>query len=361
MGVDFLVEDAFSERLQLEIHRTERSRRPVVLVLIGALDEALSLGDEQCRRLLCALVGSTRLTDIRGWYRNGRSLGIIFTELGNGEINSIAELLEAKVSATVALNLTEQQASKLHLTSYIFPEDSSNKGEPSTMERLFDVDLVGCRQRTRASSMLKRAVDIVGSLSALAVASPVLLLIAIVTKLTSEGPILFRQARVGQNGREFTFLKFRSMYAANDPAIHQEYVKKLIQGNAEKAPEQDGDKAVFKLTNDPRITPFGRFLRRTSLDEFPQFLNVLRGDMSLVGPRPPIPYEVKMYDLWHRRRLFSVKPGITGLWQVTARSRTTFDEMVRLDLRYAKSSSFWLDLRILLKTPRAVLTGNGAH
>jgi lipopolysaccharide/colanic/teichoic acid biosynthesis glycosyltransferase len=117
---------------------------------------------------------------------------------------------------------------------------------------------------------------------------------------------------------------------------------------------------VFKLTNDPRITPIGGLLRRTSLDELPQFWNVLRGDMSLVGPRPPLDYEVQKYAPWHRRRVLEAKPGITGLWQVTGRSSTTFDEMVRLDLRYARKASIWTDIKILLATPRAVIMGRGA-
>ena len=118
---------------------------------------------------------------------------------------------------------------------------------------------------------------------------------------------------------------------------------------------------VYKLTNDPRVTAVGRFLRKTSLDEFPQFWNVLRGEMSLVGPRPPVAYEFEMYDYWHRRRVLELKPGVTGLWQVNGRSRTCFDDMVRLDLRYSQTWSLWLDLKILLATPLAVVAGNGAH
>jgi lipopolysaccharide/colanic/teichoic acid biosynthesis glycosyltransferase len=150
------------------------------------------------------------------------------------------------------------------------------------------------------------------------------------------------------------------MYVNNNHAIHREYVKSLIVGSA--LPQQTAKEghATYKLTNDPRVTAVGKILRKTSLDELPQFLNVLKGDMSLVGPRPPIPYEVENYDIWHRRRLLAVKPGITGLWQVKGRSRTTFDEMVRLDLQYAKSWSVWLDLKILLQTPRAVVQGTGA-
>jgi lipopolysaccharide/colanic/teichoic acid biosynthesis glycosyltransferase len=210
------------------------------------------------------------------------------------------------------------------------------------------------------SHLIKRCVDIAGSLTAILFAAPVFLTIAAVIKLTSKGPILFRQKRVGQYGRTFTFLKFRSMYLNNDPAIHEDYVKRLIAGSVDSN-AGPGGRSVYKLTNDPRITPVGRFLRKTSLDELPQFFNVLSGGMSLVGPRPPIPYEVECYDIWHKRRLLAVKPGITGLWQVTGRSRNTFDEMVRLDLRYAKSRSLWLDLKILLQTPRAVVLGDGAY
>jgi lipopolysaccharide/colanic/teichoic acid biosynthesis glycosyltransferase len=147
------------------------------------------------------------------------------------------------------------------------------------------------------------------------------------------------------------------MYTNSDHNRHKDYIKKFISEG-----EDNGNvPGVFKLSNDPRITPIGNFLRKTSLDELPQFINVLMGDMSLVGPRPPIPYECELYDIWHRRRLLSVKPGITGLWQVTGRSSTTFDEMVRLDLKYINEWSLLLDIKLLLKTPWVILTGKGAY
>jgi lipopolysaccharide/colanic/teichoic acid biosynthesis glycosyltransferase len=149
-------------------------------------------------------------------------------------------------------------------------------------------------------------------------------------------------------------LKFRSMHMDNDPGIHEEYVRKLI---ANEVMDSGG---AYKIKDDPRVTPIGRFIRRTSLDELPQFVNVLTGEMSLVGPRPPISYEFETYALWHRRRVLEVKPGITGIWQVHGRSRTTFDEMVRMDLLYIRNQSIWLDLKILLKTPLAVISGAGA-
>src|SRR3984885_1274935 len=149
------------------------------------------------------------------------------------------------------------------------------------------------------------------------------------------------------------------MFVNNDSAVHKEFVTRLIASAPGEEKQSEGGEVVFKLTSDPRVTRVGKFLRRTSLDELPQFLNVLKGEMSLVGPRPPIPYELAAYQTWHRRRLLEVKPGITGLWQVTGRSRVNFDEMVRLDLRYAMSWSPWLDVKILARTPGAVI--KGAH
>lgn len=207
-------------------------------------------------------------------------------------------------------------------------------------------------------SRLKRGLDLMGSACLLAVTAPVLLLIAAVLKLTSPGPILFRQTRVGEHGKPFTMLKFRTMRVDADPSLHQAYVTRFIRTGAQV--HASGRRVLTKLTDDPRITPAGRLLRRTSLDELPQFWNVLRGDMSLVGPRPPLPYEVQAYQPWHWRRVLEAKPGLTGLWQVVGRSRTTFDEMVRLDIAYARQSSLWTDIRILLATPRAVISGKGA-
>jgi lipopolysaccharide/colanic/teichoic acid biosynthesis glycosyltransferase len=209
--------------------------------------------------------------------------------------------------------------------------------------------------------------------------SPFFLVIPLVIKRSSKGPVFFRQERVGQYGRTFTFLKFRTMYTGSDPRIHQEYIKKLIGeqkayeggngngGNGSKGNNgkngngKEKEQTCFKIKDDPRITPVGRFLRKTSLDELPQFINVLKGDMSLVGPRPPIPYELENYDIWHRRRVLEVKPGITGLWQVYGRSRTSFDDMVRLDLKYVREWSLALDMKIILQTPVVVLTGKGGY
>jgi exopolysaccharide biosynthesis polyprenyl glycosylphosphotransferase len=220
-------------------------------------------------------------------------------------------------------------------------------------------DLVNRHKAQSVAHVVKRLMDVVGSAAALLILSPVFFLVALLVKLSSKGPVFFKQERLGQFGKPFTFLKFRSMYANNDRKIHQEFIKRVIKGEHDGKTEGGGSKSVYKMTNDPRITRIGRFLRRTSLDELPQFINVLRGDMSLVGPRPPIAYECEVYDIWHRRRVLEVRPGITGLWQVKGRSRIRFDDMVRLDLQYARTWSLWLDIRILWQTPRA-LFGNDA-
>jgi lipopolysaccharide/colanic/teichoic acid biosynthesis glycosyltransferase len=183
---------------------------------------------------------------------------------------------------------------------------------------------------------------------------------AIAVAASSPGPIIFKQKRVGRHGKPFVFYKFRSMQHNNDDRIHQEFVTSLIKGEHEQVDQGDGVKPLYKLKADPRITPVGRVIRKTSLDELPQLFNVLKGDMSLVGPRPPLPYEVEKYQSWHLRRILEARPGITGLWQVEGRSKTTFDEMVRLDLRYTRLCSLALDLKLLALTVRAVVKDEGA-
>jgi exopolysaccharide biosynthesis polyprenyl glycosylphosphotransferase len=261
--------------------------------------------------------------------------------------------LNSAVRRKVARSLSPDQASGCSIRCEIYPA----RDETATPAVL---DVARHRQPAGQGAALaaKRTLDIAGSTALLVALGPVFLCVAAAVKLTSKGPVFFRQERVGEAGQPFTMFKFRTMQLNADHRIHQEYVEKFIQSN--EAATSGGD-AVFKLVNDPRVTRVGDFLRRSSLDELPQFWNVLRGDMSLVGPRPPLPYEVARYKQWHRRRLLEAKPGITGLWQVTGRSRTTFDEMVRLDLRYARNNSVWTDLNILLATPKAVLSGKGAR
>jgi lipopolysaccharide/colanic/teichoic acid biosynthesis glycosyltransferase len=282
----------------------------------------------------------------------------MFTEIVLDNKSVLSTIL-SRIGAVVRNGLDTDQFSRVTFTFHVFPDDwdAEDTGRPSN-PTLYP-DLEKRQTSNRLNLATKRLIDVLGSLLLLALLSPALLIIAAAVKLTSRGPVLFRQKRIGEHGTPFTFLKFRSMFMNNNASEHQEYVRQLIAGQAQKK-TASGGAAVFKLTNDPRITPVGRFLRRSSLDELPQLINVLRGEMSLVGPRPPVPYEVEAYALWHRRRLLEAKPGITGLWQVHGRSRVAFDDMVRLDLRYARDCSPLLDLKILLQTPKAVMSGDGA-
>ncbi len=208
--------------------------------------------------------------------------------------------------------------------------------------------------------VVKRAMDVFGSLLAIALFSPVMLVTAVLVAATSPGPVIFRQIRLGKGCVPFTFYKFRSMSVNADDSIHREYVANLIDGNHYAVNQGDTGNPYYKIKSDPRVTRIGRIIRATSIDELPQLFNVLKGDMSLVGPRPPLPYEAEKYQSWHLRRVLEIRPGITGLWQVEGRSKTSFDEMVRLDLRYIKNCSPLLDLKILLRTVAVVLRRDGA-
>ena len=210
---------------------------------------------------------------------------------------------------------------------------------------------------SNVARVLKRTFDLLVSALAILLLLPLWLLIALLIKLDSKGPVFYTQERVGMDGRLFLLYKFRTMTAGADPQLHREYQKAFIAGRAE-ANLGDDSKPTYKLLTDPRITRIGKFLRRTSLDEVPQLFNVLSGDMSVVGPRPPIPYEVEAYELWHRKRL-DMKPGVTGLWQVSGRNRLPFEEMVRLDLFYIENWSLLLDLKIILRTGFVMLGREG--
>ncbi len=218
------------------------------------------------------------------------------------------------------------------------------QGRPEDLE----CDLPACGR------CCKRAVDLVLAITLAALAAPVLVLSMAAVRITSPGPAIFRQVRLGAGGRPFTLWKLRTMVDGNDESIHQAYVRALILGKAEPL---DG---AFKLAGDPRVTRIGRILRRFSIDELPQLWNVLTGKMSLIGPRPPLPREAALYDSRTARRL-RMKPGLTGLWQVNGRCRLSFEEMVNYDLQYEESWSLWLDLKILLRTPKAILSQCGAR
>ena len=333
----FCSQEVFSTLLSLERKRCERSGNKFGLALleVSYLSNTTPLRETFCSQL--------RETDIVGWYQKSAVIGIIFTSLNGTTISDIRTKLQAKIDNAMRTVLSPEDLDKVLVTLFIFPEDVDEELYPE----------LGKNTRKATYRVIKRVIDIGFSFVMLVLLAPVFLLIAILIKYSSPGPVLFKQKRLGMMGRQFDFLKFRTMYTGNDPAIHQQYVKKLIEGR------QDPSKP-YKIQNDPRVTPLGRFLRKMSLDELPQFINVLKGEMSLVGPRPPIPYELEDYRCWHKRRVLEARPGLTGLWQVHGRSRTTFDEMVRLDIRYITEQSLWLDIKIILLTPRAIFTASGA-
>jgi lipopolysaccharide/colanic/teichoic acid biosynthesis glycosyltransferase len=364
-GHTFLGEDAFRSILRLERKRTERSGKPFVLMLLNV--EEITGSDSKEALLFEAassLFTAAREVDMKGWYERDGIMGIIFAEI-NGVHEKVSSKIFAKVYHALCRHLGVEMANGVKISMHVFPEPgegSVNKNGGSFDPNLYP-DLSPGQSSRKFPLFFKRLLDVVSSLLAIVILSPLLAVIAALIKLTSGGPVLFRQERVGLFGKRFTFLKFRSMYVDSDQAKHKEYVTKFIteSRNGGKNGSDLAQNGVYKLTNDSRVTRVGGFLRKTSLDELPQFFNVLIGDMSLVGPRPPIPYECEKYDVWHRRRILEVKPGITGLWQVKGRSSTTFDEMVRLDLNYVTHWSLLLDMKILVKTPFAVLKGKGAY
>jgi lipopolysaccharide/colanic/teichoic acid biosynthesis glycosyltransferase len=352
---EVIQEATFVQMLRFERRRTERSGKQLMLVLISSEHFRGKPGSALINSVVATLATRIRETDVLGWYERDKTIGILMTEIGNGDDVTV-EIIMNKISRALENNVTSDKARLLTVTYRLFPHAEDVLSGKRTRNGFYP-DLSPRRPSNMQTETAKRLMDIFGSVVALVVFLPAIVAITLLVKLTSEGPILFSQERVGQHGRLFRFFKFRTMHVNNDSQIHREYVTKLIAGKED--PKANG--GIYKLANDPRITPLGRFLRKSSLDELPQLFNVLMSDMSLVGPRPPLPYEYERYQVWHKRRVMELKPGLTGLWQVKGRSRTTFDEMVRMDLRYANTKSLWTDCTILLQTPGAVLSGRGAR
>lgn len=354
-----LPEELFVGMLCLERKKAERSQKKLLLVLVEATDALRSLRHREVRSgLVRAVDAARRETDIAGWYQQDGILGTIFTEMGDVD-SAVVQTIVNKVQDALETELEPEDLKTVRLSVHVFGGNEQNPDLPPSTA--FYPDVFDQKGSKKIPLLVKRCLDVVVSAVALIFCFPVFLGIAIAVKLGSKGPVLFHQERLGQFRKPFKCFKFRSMYAENDPKIHQEFMKDLIAGSYKSKGEQGTGRPIYKMKDDPRITRVGRFLRRTSLDELPQFINVLLGDMSLVGPRPPLAYEYERYNTWHRRRVLEVKPGITGLWQVKGRSRVPFDDMVRLDLQYAREWSVWLDVAILLETPRAVFLGDGAY
>jgi lipopolysaccharide/colanic/teichoic acid biosynthesis glycosyltransferase len=355
-GSEVLSEGVFKRMIALERKRTERSKEPFLLMLIEAPSDAnRSILDGVASSLLSA----GRETDLVGWYKDKTTLGAMYVGLAIMDRDLILNAILSRVRDLLKKELASEQFGQVTISFHFFPDEWNQSKPGRPLDQVLYPDLAEPGKHKRFFLAIKRVIDLLGSAAALLVCLPLLWIIGISIKVTSRGPVLFSQTRVGQYGERFILLKFRTMYFNIDRSIHKKFVTSLIAEGEESEPSPQNGERVYKLTNDPRITPVGRFLRRTSLDELPQFVNVLRGEMSLVGPRPAVRYEVAAYQTWHRRRVLEFKPGVTGLWQVSGRSRVKFDDMVRLDLRYALSWSLWLDFKILALTPLAVIRGTG--
>ncbi len=344
-------EREFVDAVRRERKRCDRGDASMLLVLLRTTEKT----DASLREMASHWTDQARETDYLGWHHASHVLGILITDVRRSE----RKVAEASVRRRLE-NLIEENfggsTGRISSSLHFYPQDYDDElplraGDP------FYRDLVSHDETLRGELAVKRVMDIAIAVTAMVLLAPLLLLIAVAVKMSSPGPVLFRQTRVGQNGRLFTLLKIRSMHADADGSLHQHFVTRLIRGDVGSS----AGGRIYKISSDPRMTAVGRRLRRTSLDELPQLWNVLKGDMSIVGPRPPVPYELEQYNRWHLARVLEAKPGITGLWQVTGRSRVTFDDMVRLDLRYAHEWSLWLDFKILARTSLAVLSGAGAY
>lgn len=354
-----LEEQFFKQAIMRERKRSDRSGLSMVMVLVELPQcsiERKASGDAAVMNALSVLASDA---GILGWFTAPYVIGLIMPEIDPADVGGACDRIKHTVKSAVTSQSNDGLAQRISIKLLVYPEPtvSSSEQVPSLDLALYP-DLSADHLGTSQTQLFKRGMDIVLSSMLLLLLLPVFTFIAMIVKLSSPGPVFFKQVRVGHLMKPFTMYKFRSMHATADHRVHHDYVSWFITASGQALSQQKGD--VFKLTNDTRITAIGRFLRRTSLDELPQFWNVLIGDMSLVGPRPPLPYELQQYKPWHRSRVLKAKPGITGLWQVIGRSRTTFDEMVRLDLQYARTMSLWSDIKILIATPAAMITGKGA-
>ena len=326
----------FRGYLRRECARADRTGREFSLVVLAPSPSGTApLLDLLGRRL--------RETDEVGWMEGG-SVGALLTDTGREGAQLVA--------GEVLSRLERDGAAPLAHTVFTYPGDWTTPAAEAPEPAGAAASVPPCLAEY---PIWKRVMDVACALAALLLLSPVLIAVALAVRLSSDGPVFFRQERIGYGGRTFRMWKFRSMYTGAGDAAHQAYLKSLIAGQG------GGEDGGFKLRADPRITPVGRFIRRWSLDELPQLFNVLRGDMGLVGPRPEPGYATEGYARWYYRRVLGAKPGITGLWQVHGRSRVSYETMVRMDLRYSQRISPLADFRLLLQTVRAVLSTEGAY
>ena len=353
-GRQIITEELFGGVLERERRRADRFDE-VFAVLLIELKPAAAERPAVVNAVIDALGATMRESDVLGWVERPVVIGAILAPVQSLSKDAARDV-ESRVRREFASRLDAGTLANIAVRPFV------HSRPVSLVDGVTDVHTIPAELRFErprpVCDAFKRALDVSASALLLTLLLPLFLVIAALVKWTSPGPVLFRQRRVGQSARPFTMLKFRTMKVNAEHTVHQKFVTDFIKSGGRS--EEPGASKIFKITDDPRVTRIGRFLRKTSLDELPQFWNVLTGDMSLVGPRPPLQYQVEQYRSWHWRRVLEAKPGVTGLWQVAGRSRTTFDEMVRLDLRYVRTRSLWTDLKILLATPRAVVSGRGA-
>lgn len=354
-----LDERLFKQAVTRERKRADRSGLTMALLLVGLPNRPGKQETAHAAVVANALSMVASEFDILGWFEPSRVMGLILPEIDHADQSGTCDRLESTVRSAIRLQGDEELAQQLSIRLRVHPESTTSSEElVPPMDPLLYPELLVDQPGALNFQIFKRGIDIVFSALLLILLLPVFAFVSLLVKLSSPGPVLFKQIRVGHLMKPFTMLKFRTMYVNSDQGVHHRYVSWFITSSDK--PHARGEASLFKLTNDNRISLIGHLLRRTSLDELPQLWNVLIGDMSLVGPRPPLPYELQQYKPWHRCRVLEVKPGVSGLWQVVGRSRTTFDEMVRLDLRYARTMSLWSDIKILLATPAAMIMGKGA-
>ncbi|MEN8134262.1 MAG: sugar transferase [Thermodesulfobacteriota bacterium] len=346
-------EKEFLRVLARERARAERSAHQFSLIVFEtrcgkqSSNVQTHLLDELCSRM--------RTTDEAGWLRQNR-IGAILHNATAHNAWSFAKDIQMSL-------LSDDTQLLCKVYSYPPPQKNDTKSDGKAPEKQVAEANAGQQfnrdcsieelqpHYTKKITRKKRCLDLFGSLLGLIILSPLFMILWCVIKSVSPGPAIYRQTRIGLGGRPFTFLKFRTMAIDADTTDHRKYLSSLIQG---EEGQQNCSQAMIKLDdNNCNIILFGKLIRKTYLDELPQLFNVLLGDMSLIGPRPPIPYEVEEYQLWHTNR-FDTTPGMTGLWQVSGKNRLTFDQMVRLDIQYIRKQSFWMDLKILLMTPMVI-------
>jgi len=325
----------FHTILKRERCLSDRNNHGFSLVLF---DKAIVTNDNNTTRQFAEIFAKRlRITDTVGWY-NTNKISVLLPDTDFNGAKKFADLIRMQIVSPDHIFLSD-----------ICTYPSKNWQSGNGYKGIKHFKDVAEEEYTKFPfeykvPFWKRIIDILGSSFGLLLLSPFLLLVALMIKMVSPGPIFFKQKRVGRSGKIFNFFKFRTMKVNNDASIHQKYLKELINGDS------NGDKPMEKLGNDNRIIPMGIFLRKSCIDELPQLINVLRGEMSLVGPRPCILYEAEEYLRWHARR-FDITPGMTGIWQISGKNKRTFKEMIRMDIEYISKQSLWLDTKILLKTP----------